>query len=330
MSAFDIVTFGSATVDIHVQTRESDVSELCSDNHCEPVLAYKPGDKVLLDAVHTEIGGGGTNTAACLKRLGRTVGYCGAVGEDAHGEDIISWLAENDISFLGTRVSQPSNLSIILDSLKLQDRTILAYKGSSDSLRFSELHIDRLRATWWYFSSLLGEAHKTMLSLMRYARTEGIAIAFNPSSYQVSLGREHLQEAIQLSQFFICNKEEAETLVGPGTVFELARRIRSYGGEIVVVTDGSNGAVMLYANTLYHVPSCAKNIVETTGAGDCFSSTILYGLMKGYSPADSLVLAAINAEHMITIVGAKNGLLTEEELSKKHSLDTRKVYQEQF
>lgn len=325
----DVTTFGSATVDIHVQTAASDIDSLCdASGSCEDVLAYRPGDKVLLEDVHIEVGGGGTNTAACLKKLNRSVAFAGAVGSDAHAEKVLSWLADNDISFVGMRADTSTNLSIILDSLQLHDRTILAYKSASDRLSFSELDVESLTATWWYFSSLLGEAHEAMLSLMRYAREHGIAVGFNPSSYQVRAGLESLREALELAQFFIVNKEEAELLVGSGSRADLCRRLREEGGEIVVVTEAEFGASMLFGSQLVHVSSCAEEVVETTGAGDCFSATVLYGLMKGLSPVDCLRVAALNAESMIRVVGAKNGLLGEEELLARLARDQRDVVEE--
>lgn len=327
MTRYDAVTFGSATIDVFAQTSDSDAVHLCTDDGCEDLLAYHPGDKVLLEGLHVDVGGGGTNTAAALKKLGRSVAYAGCLGRDEHAEDVLSWLDRNDIAFAGTRSDQATNTSIILDSHELHDRTILAYRGASDQLRIQDLDLEALQATWWYFPSMVGASYQAMLELMRHANEHEIAVAFNPSSYQAQHGLDALREPLQRSQLFVLNKQEAQMLVGEGDRAQLCRRLRAHGGEIVVVTEAQHGASMLYADTIYHVDSRAEDVVETTGAGDCFSATLLAGLMHGLDVPDCLRLASVNAEHLITQVGAKNGLLSLADIRSR--ADDRPVTQEQ-
>lgn len=329
MKPFDVVTFGSATIDIYAETSSEDVVELCTGDSCEQVLAYHPGDKVLLSDVHVDIGGGGTNTAAALQKLGLRVAYGGCVGRDSHAQEVLGWLADNDIAFVGSRTDKPTNTSIVLDSKQLNDRSILVYRGASDELHFSELEVEFLAATWWYFPSMLKHSYEAMLSLMRYANTHGIAVAFNPSSYQAQKGLELLREPLERSQLFVCNREEAQMLVGEAANrAQLLRRLRREGGEIVVITEGAHGASVLYADTIYHVGSGARKVVETTGAGDCFASSLVGGLVLGLSVPDSLRLACVNSEHLITQVGAKAGLLSLAEIQS--FADDREVREEQI
>ncbi|MFT4250465.1 MAG: carbohydrate kinase family protein [Candidatus Woesearchaeota archaeon] len=321
----EVITFGSATVDIFAETSKQDVVHLCTDKGCEDLLVYHPGDKVLLSDLHTSIGGGGTNTAACFAKQGVSVAFAGSVGQDAHGDRVLDWLRENNIAFVGARVKETTNTSIILDSKQLQDRTILTYKAASDALREEALDFSALHATWWYSSSLVGRSFQTLLALMRYARKHGIAFAFNPSSYQTQTGLVGLGECVSLSTFFVCNKEEAEMLVGSGNRADLCRRLRGAGAEIVCVTEAEHGASLLYADKVYHVGSAASEVVETTGAGDCFASTVVASLILGFSPRDALVRAALHSEELIRYVGAKEGLLSREELDKRLAQDTREV-----
>jgi sugar/nucleoside kinase (ribokinase family) len=54
-------------------------------------------------------------------------------------------------------------------------------------------------------------------------------------------------------------------------------------------------------------------VVETTGAGDSFSSTFLVGLIKTNEIEFSLKLAIINSHSVLKCKGAKNKLLTYED-----------------
>ena len=76
---YDIITFGSAVVDIYMDTsvRESK-GQLCFD----------VGDKILIDDINFSIGGVGTNTAVAFRRLGLKAGYFGKIGEGKNGETV--------------------------------------------------------------------------------------------------------------------------------------------------------------------------------------------------------------------------------------------------
>ncbi len=324
---FDVVTFGSATIDIFVETERERGLTLHTSEGEENLIAYPTGEKLLIKEPHIDVGGGGTNTATAFHRLGLNTGYCGCLGRDEHAENILHWLSHEGIPFLGTRTSASTNMSVVLDSTRLSDRTILAYKGSSDELEFDEIDREALYATWWYFPSLVGKSYRTMLRLMRYARENNIAVAFNPSIYQAQHGFDALREPLTLSQVVVMNKEEAEALVGTSdSREELCRRLRQNGCEIVLITDGSRGATVLYANTLYSArPREDNKVVETTGAGDCFASSFVAGLIKGLSCEQSLRLALINAESLISQMGPKNGLLDFETAMRLVSEDSREV-----
>lgn len=321
----DIITFGSATVDIYAQTSDSDVTHLCMDDHCEDLLVYHPGDKVLLEDLSVQIGGGGTNTAACFQKLHIQAGFAGPIGTDSNGDQVLEYLRNNNIVFAGPRVDKQTNTSVVLDSHKLDDRTILTYKGASNYLRIQDLDLQALHATWWYSSSLVGQSFQSLLSLMRYAKQHDIAFAFNPSAYQTQLGLDALRECIELSTALILNKQEAQMLVGQGNRADLCRRLHQAGADIVCVTEGKYGASLLYADSIYHMGSEAKNIIETTGAGDCFAATLIAGFMQGFEAKQALIRAGIHSEHLIQHVGAKQGLLTKQQLDTLLQADKREI-----
>jgi hypothetical protein len=45
----------------------------------------------------------------------------------------------------------------------------------------------------------------------------------------------------------------------------------------------------------------------------------------GLSPRQSLLLGLVNAEHLVTVIGAKNGLLSREEALRRLEMDNRPV-----
>ena len=119
----DIITMGSATVDVfaHTDPTQSEVVNL----HHHKDIAYPLGAKILIKEIHTFVGGGGTNTAVAFARLGLKTAYLGKIGKDDNGKTISDCLFNEKVEFIGT-YGQISGYSVILDSVK-DDRTIFTY-----------------------------------------------------------------------------------------------------------------------------------------------------------------------------------------------------------
>ena len=58
-----------------------------------------------------------------------------------------------------------------------------------------------------------------------------------------------------------------------------ARRIQAFGPELVAVTMGAGGAVVLHDGRLHHAPAPSTDVVDTLGAGDAFIARLLTGLI---------------------------------------------------
>ena len=140
---YDIITFGSAVIDIFVDTEEREKGKF---------IAYPVGSKILIKKLRFDIGGGGTNTAVAFSRLGLKTGCICKLGGEFESKKILSLLKKEKISFLGKIEEKATpGYSIILDS-KENNRTILTYKGLNDSLKFSELDTKKINTKWLYYS----------------------------------------------------------------------------------------------------------------------------------------------------------------------------------
>lgn len=56
------------------------------------------------------------------------------------------------------------------------------------------------------------------------------------------------------------------------------------------------------------MPGLQEAIVDTTGAGDAFIGSMLYGIATGLEPKRCLLLAAVVAATKCTAVGARGAL----------------------
>lgn len=317
---FDLVCFGSATLDAFVETEKQHVSREGAENF----IAYKSGEKILISDLHFEVGGGGTNTSACASRLGLRTGYCGMIGSDANGQLVLRALAADGVSFLGAATAdQQTNYSVVLDSTLLHDRTILVYKGASEHL--TQDAVRQFDTSWVYTASLAGESFKTLIAVLEVLTASGVKVAANPSSYQIEHDKDDVFTLLRLADIVVMNREEARLLVNGATEKDMLKRLQSLGPRTAIITAGKDG-VFAGVNDLYLTAKPApKKVVETTGAGDCFASTFVAATILGMPPRDALRWALVNVESLISTVGAKKGLLTRHELEHAVSADTREI-----
>jgi len=314
---FDVITVGSATVDVFANTNRVDLIKITTPTFKKDLIAYPSGDKVLLTQLEFTTGGGGTNCAVALARLGLKVAFLGKIGRRANSRYVLEVLKQNNVdSSLVCREKSRTGFSVILDA-KGADRTILAFKGSNNDLREEEVKYKKLKTKWFYFSSMMEKSFETQKKLAKFAKKHKIKIAYNPSSYLTEKGPAFLKEILSRTDLLILNKHEAKLLVGKTNMPILLKKLCELGPKNVIITNGKKGASCYYEGKFYQVFTRRVKVLETTGAGDAFASTFLGVIIKKNNPELALKMATLNAQSVVQNIGAKKGLLTWSELFKR-------------
>lgn len=314
---YDVITVGSNTLDVFAYTErtKSICVEGIKDGRC--YVSYPIGSKLLIDELDFYTGGGGTNSAVCLSRLGMQTAYLGKVGSDNNSESIEDILKRESIDFIGSRTKdedEKTGFSVVLDSIQKR-RTILAYKGANNTLSFKEIDENDLETRWFYFASMSGKSFEILERLSDFSRENDIKIHFNPSNYLTERGSDYLGRILENTHTLILNDEEASDLVGKGGKEKKLKGLRSLGPDIVVVTEGSDEVVAMDKDdNLYKARPPQVEVVEATGAGDCFSSTFLASYIRDGDIKKAIRLGITHVTSILKYKGAKNKLLGYEEL----------------
>ncbi len=310
----NILTFGSATIDIFLDTKNKLFIQKQSKSSN---ITIPFGSKIKIDECRQSTGGGGTNTAANFSTLGLNATYIGKVGTDNFADVIINDLKKFNVNTKYIKREQGSTaLSIILDSTG-HDRTILTHKGVADKLRPSEVTMNALsKAKCFYLSSLTGPSIKVAEKVSKYAKYSNKPLAFNPSSYMIQESRNQVLQIARNATWLICNKEEAELIAGSkGNLQKIIPKIEAKTKSQVIVTDGQNGAYYINKK-LIHIPTHKVKVVETTGAGDAFASTFVTSMLKNGNIEESIRYGIRQSESIISYYGAKNKFLSWRQLKK--------------
>jgi len=306
---FDIITFGSATQDIivkpkHVTLLKYDKS---SSNHKD--VCFPVGSKVEIEDMEFYSGGGGTNTAVAFALQGFKTAFCGMVGQDVSGQEVINELKRLKV-YTGlvqrTDKKRTNHSVIILNSGT--DRTILAYRGAAELLEMVPFR--KLKTKWLYLAPLSGLLCDRFEELVRFAADKKIKIAVNPGMAQLSL--PNFTQIAEKIDVLILNQEEASflTKIPFENEKEIFTKIDAMHPGVTVMTRGGDGVVVSDGKHIYSaLPPADRNIIDTTGAGDSFASGFLSEFMKTADVEKSVQLGMANSVGNLSKVGAKPGLL---------------------
>lgn len=299
---YDIITVGSASVDVFVKT-QGEVRK--HQHHID--MCYHLGDKLLINDLVFTTGGGGTNTGVAFSRLGLRTAYIGAIGEDFNGELICRELNLEGVHFIGKKKKGKSGYSVVLSGAT--DRTILVFKGVNNDLTLNDIDFRLIKSKWLYASTMLGESYKTLEKIITHAKKNKTKIAFNPSLYLAQQGFRKLGILLDNIDILILNKEEAMALAGNYDADRLLEEIAKYVRGIIVITDGTNSIHAFDGKKFYTKKVREIEPIDTTGAGDAFAAGFVYGIMKGKDIETALNYGCKESIAVLQHIGAKNDLL---------------------
>ncbi len=320
---FDIITFGSASQDIHLKSKSFKILKDEKDFVTGEGICLSLGSKIDVEDIAFNSGGGGTNTAATFAKQGLKTAYCGAIGVDAPGLEVVRELKHFgiDTRFVVKKKEKHTNNSVIISN-DGQDRTILVYRGASDLFSDKDIKWKKIKkAKWFYLAPLSGKLLDEFETIVNFAKENNIKIAVNPSKQQLSLPEAKLKRIFYKIDILFLNQEEASLLtkIPFNNEIEIFKKLDEICPGIAVMTRGGDGVVISDGEYLYSAkPNADREIVDTTGAGDSFASGFLSGYIrfnKDIVKATQLGLA--NSEANLSVVGAKTGLLGKKDSFKR-------------
>jgi fructokinase len=309
-----ILAIGNALVDIIARVEPDFLIQ----------VGIAPGGMTLVDAdtsaaLYAKIrnarevsGGSAANTAAVAANLGARVAFAGKVAPDQLGTIFNHDMASLDIHTVAapTEVSPGFSTGSCI-SLITPDgqRSMVTHLGAAQSLRAVDLDPEILMFSRMVFiEGYLLDAPNGYDIVSRAVEHHGGRVALTLSDAGC-VARHHgfLMESLDGIDLLFGNAEEICALY-PG--YDLASILVQTGLRVpqVICTDGSNGvylAEVYSGGEITHIPAQKADVVDTTGAGDSFAGTVLWGLANGFNLETSARMAMTVAAKVISEIGAR-------------------------
>lgn len=244
-------------------------------------------------------GGAPMNVAYHLNRLGCPALPVSAVGHDADGRDLLSFLREKGLSTQGVARSSERPTGVV--DARIDDRGNAHYtirQGVAwDEIPLEGEVLDLAAASpALVFGSLAQRTgpNRESLARLRAAMPPGALQVFDVNLRAPYDDLELVCSLARGAGLIKCNHEEAARWTG-GAEMDLeknARRIaRESGVERICLTAGSHGAGLLLGEMWSQEAGRSVTVVDTVGAGDAFLATLVEGL-RAHRPAGEILSRA--------------------------------------
>lgn len=253
-------------------------------------------------------GGSAANTAAWLGSLGASVDFVGIVGSADHERHTALLEAAGVTSHLRAHTTLTTGtIVIIVDGAH---RTMLTERGANSELDPSDVTDGVLAgAAVLHLTghALLNSSGAAGLAaLITRARTAGALVSVDPGSagFIADYGVDRFLEAIAGTSLLFPSLDEGRILTGLEDPAEVAATLaRTF--RWVVLTMGTDGAIISHDGDIVRVPAIAVPIVDPTGAGDAFCAGFLDEWLRSGDLERSAHSGARVAARAVGIIGGR-------------------------
>lgn len=317
-----VICIGSASKDIFFPTDGGIVSDTPKDLLVQRKITFELGAKYQAENRYEALGGCAANAASGMAKLGLDASCYSKIGGDPLGEWIIKELKDKNVLTDSMQVEQgvSSDLSAIVVDKKSGERVIFFNRDANEKLKITPENLGG--ADWLFVSALNGnekESWEDNLEKILKICAGKSKLAFNPGPENIKNNPQKIREAIKHCKVLIVNKDEAIEIISTSNAQLttdnlndekfLIKELKKYGAKIAAVTDGKRGAWACDEKNIFYAEATGNNPVETTGAGDAFSSGFMAAVIKEKSLEEALKWGIANSGNAVKFYGAIEGLL---------------------
>ncbi len=276
-----------------------------------------PGGLQLFDDLTIATGGNAVNCSIALAKMGVPCDLIVKVGDDMLGEFVLAEARRHNIDTSGV-IRLPGGTSTPFTFVCVRadgQRSFFHTMGTNATLRLEEIDMGIVSRAKFCF--VTGTMVMTALDgpptaeLLRRSRAAG-AVTLLDTVYVDSARnwRQVIEPCLPHLDYFIPSEPEAAAITGQTDAARMADALQAKGCRNAVIKLGAAGAFWRDRDgNQGRCPAFAvPKVVDTTGAGDCWSAGLLVGLVRGEPLPQAADLGNATAAFGIQAPGASTGI----------------------
>lgn len=248
---------------------------------------------VLPDAQH--LGGAPANFAYHASVLGAHSAVASRVGTDERGRHAVERLRQLGVEtlYIQTDEARPTGTVRVQVDGQGQPRYAIAEDVAWDFLTWTEEWQELAQKAdvicWGSLAQRSPVSRGAIHQFLRTAPTRALRI-FDVNLRGGFFSPEVLTESLRLARIVKLNDEELPRVLGMlggdgGQILERGAQwlIQNYDLELVCVTRGSRGSLLVTETETFEHPGLPATVVDTVGAGDAFTAALAFHHLRGAS-----------------------------------------------
>lgn len=281
-----------------------------------------------------QAGGAPANVAATVAKLGGQAAFISKVGNDGFGKFIVDVLNDCGVDTSYVFYSKDKYTGIIYISLNEKgERDFCGLRNDSADLYLNQ---DEINPQWFNRDDILHFCSVSLIDApVRYAHIKAIESIIDKGgrvSFDINLrlmlwkNKDDLINTIwnfmKYPDYLKVSDEEIKVIFDSNNYDMAIKKFFHIGIRLkfIILSKGSQGCDIYFRNGhKYNINAYPANVIDTTGAGDCFIGTILYKLSNKSDPNENdminiIEFASAAAAISVSKIGAISSLPTENEV----------------
>lgn len=300
---YDLITFGDITMDFFFQGK----SLTFKDERFQLAV----GGKYFVDHFYESLGGGGANVAVGSAHFGLTTAVCARVGESVFKQVIVQKLIKKNVSteFL---IHEKNHLNI--SSIYLTEkgeRTVVNYQTHEEQFNLNPLILDHILESKLVFMGNLPDVKiQDKVDILMKCKEKKMAVVLNIGVSDCRKEKKDVERLLDLADVCIMNRYEyADMIKKDADKIDLTSdcaKVINFQKKILLITDGSSGSFGYKNGEVFKQSSISpKEIIDTTGAGDAYTSGFIAAYFKDEPIESAMKQAAEYAGDILGKIGAQ-------------------------
>jgi ribokinase len=266
-----------------------------------------PGETILGGTFFMNAGGKGANQAVAAARLNGQVTFITKIGDDVFGKKSIQLYKDEGIDTSNISVDEnlPSGVALITVDDNGENCIVVA-SGANAALNPADIR--QAEMALGKASIILVQLEiplETVKYIAEFAVINSIRFLLNPAP-----ACPLTDDLISAVSIITPNKKEAEMLTGCNitdinTAKQAAKILADKGIKTVVITLGTDGALILMNDNFIEVPALSVSAVDTTAAGDIFNGALAVAISEQQDTEQAVQFANHAAAISVTRLGAQ-------------------------
>ena len=266
------------------------------------------GETVVSDSYFVSAGGKGSNQAIAAKFQGANVRFIAKLGDDSYAVDAIKLYRSIGIYSDSIYQEQDANTGLAVIFIDENgNNSIMVCPGANLNLAIDEIVKPVLEEKEVFIAGFQLENNVNVVcESIRKLHTAGIQTLLDPAPAVplpdwvypcITILKPNEHEACLLSSIKIDSADDA---------FRAGEWFLNKGVETAVITMGENGTVVCGKDIREYIETPKVDAIDTTGAGDIFSGSLMAALAEGKELIEAVKYANIAASIKSFAVAERN------------------------